>query len=447
MTDPTDEKREESVTALFELSSKFAHSCDPNAEYDWDDGVLTHKTLRAVAPGEVVTVNYYSGGWAESGAVSTAVRRHRLMRGKFFLCHCTLCSAPDALAALPCPACTTREGDGTLPLGRIFDSQADAEDWEHPMFIKMRDHPVVVPDGDAAEAAAAAPSWRCTSCGGVFSRDSMARLIIAAGVRRPLPRSEMLSARYGPASLLDVARWAESNSIFAEFQTDRLVSSGSPDVIFAPGGIAEVNLGRLNTLINEFAAIVGTSHASVTLLRLLRLKVALRGTFSYVNDPSKKPPSRAQMAAIVRRLLTVRSGSAAAAISASALLAAEVAALAAILRRGKRMFGMYTLLPHFACVMDSLGGLEDPSMARCVTQWQRRIAYSPACSLRQRTDSSPFASRSPESRRLVLDLLREVEKSKYDALDPKKAQAFAMMQHMVLAHAPFWTRGGGSSAA
>ena len=387
MTNPADKSHEETVTALFELSSKFAHSCDPNAQYEWDDDVLTHKTLCAVAPGEIVTVDYYKDG---SSATSTAIRRHRLMRGKFFLCHCTLCTAPDALAGLPCPACTTREGDGTLPLGRIFHSQADAEDWEHPMFITMRDHPVVIPDGDAASAAAAAPSWRCASCGGVFSRASMARLIVAAGVRRPLPRAEMLSARYGPASLLDVARWAESNSILADMQIGRLILKDSPDANVAPGGPAEVHVGRFTVLINEFAALVGTSHASVILLRLLRLKVVLRGAFSFVNDPSKKP-SRAQMAATVRRLLAVRSGSAAAAMPASALLAAEVAAVAAILRRGKRIMAMHSFLHYFACVMDSLGGLEDPSLARCVTQRQRRTA----CSVR---DSMLTAHRLPPGR-------------------------------------------------
>ena len=82
------------------------------------------------------------------------------------------------------------------------------------------------------------------------------------------------------------------------------------------------------------------------------------------------------MAATVRRLLAVRSGSAAAAMHASALLAAEVAAVAAILRRGQRIMAMHSFLHHFACVMDSLGGLEDPSLARCVTRRQRRIACS-----------------------------------------------------------------------
>ena len=46
VTNPADKSQEETVTALFELSSKFAHSCDPNAQYEWDDDVLTHKTWR-----------------------------------------------------------------------------------------------------------------------------------------------------------------------------------------------------------------------------------------------------------------------------------------------------------------------------------------------------------------------------------------------------------------
>ena len=375
MTNPVN-KDAANVTALFEISSKFAHSCDPNATWDWDKDVLTHKMIRAVAPGEVVTVDYYGGGCS---AHSTAVRRHRLMRGKFFMCHCSLCSAPDALAALPCPTCMPREGDGTLPLGRVFVSKADADDWEHPMFIPMRDHPVVIPDDDAAEDAATAPAWRCTSCGGVFSRDRMARITIAAGMRRPLPRSEMLSARFGAASLLDVARWAESNSIGGEMEFSIIHKlKGSDDVKFAPGGAAEGQLLHIPAIINELAALVGTSHTSVAVLRLLRLKTALQGVFLQIKDPAKKPPC-GQVAAVVRRLLCVRQGSAAAAMPASALLAAEVASLAATLRRGKRLMAMRIMLEHLTCVMDSLGGFEDPNIARCVAFCQNLAAALTAC--------------------------------------------------------------------
>ena len=163
------------VSTLFELSSKLTHSCDPNTYYDWsiEEGTLTHKTLRAVAAGVPLTVNYLASGSAES----TAVRRHRLVRGKFFVCRCDACIVPDQLAALPCPACTRREADGMLPLDAVFMTPSDALDWEHPCFIPMREHAVAVPDDPHGGAASdgAPPAWRCASCGGVVSAASVLR--------------------------------------------------------------------------------------------------------------------------------------------------------------------------------------------------------------------------------------------------------------------------------
>jgi hypothetical protein len=360
------------VSTLFELGSKFAHSCDPNAFYDWcaATGEMTHKTLRAVAPGEALTVDYYATGVVES----TPVRRHRLARGKFFVCGCAVCAAPDALASLPCPACVPRDAEGCVPLERVFVAPADARDWEHPSFIGLREHPVAIPDdganpveeGTAAAAAApaVAPAWRCATCGGAFSRRAMARLLIPAGVRRPLPRTEMMSARFGAARLLDVARWAESGAISGRLNLQHLLT-GPDAVLFAPGGVAEEQAIVLCTFMNEIAPIVGTSHASVISLRLFRLRTALHGAYALGCDPAQPRP-RDQVARDVRRLLGVRAGTAAAATPASALLAAEVTALAAALRRAKRLAALAPeTLCHLACVMDALGGLEDQNIARC----------------------------------------------------------------------------------
>ena len=46
------------VYTLFDVGSKFAHSCDPNAFYRWSEGVLTHETCRDVPAGAPLTVYY-----------------------------------------------------------------------------------------------------------------------------------------------------------------------------------------------------------------------------------------------------------------------------------------------------------------------------------------------------------------------------------------------------
>ena len=162
---PHDASKE--VSALFEVSSKFSHSCDPNSEYSLDEEgqdepELTHTTLREVAPGEVLTVSYMPlSRW------STTVRRHLLARGKFFSCNCALCTAPDRLAALPCPACVRRGADGTVPYKSLFISPEDAADWQNPTFAPLREEippssrtAALSRSGGAAKPAAACSRMR-----------------------------------------------------------------------------------------------------------------------------------------------------------------------------------------------------------------------------------------------------------------------------------------------
>jgi hypothetical protein len=269
-------------------------------------------------------------------------------------------------------------GDGTLPLERVFVAPADARDWSHPTFIGLREHPLAVPDdganpveNDAAAAAAVAspaappPAWRCATCGGAFSRRALARLLIPAHVRRPLPRSDTLSSRFGAARLLDVARWAECGAISSKLNLQAGLKEPESVTFFAAGGAAEAEALNLNTHINELAALVGTSHASITSLRLYRLGTALRGAFAR-GCVAPQPCSRAQLADEVRRLLGVRAGTAAATTLASALLADEVAALAATLRRAKRLAALTPkTMCQLTCVMAALGGLTDQKIARC----------------------------------------------------------------------------------
>jgi hypothetical protein len=180
-------------------------------------------------------------------------------------------------------------------------------------------------------------------------------------VRRPLPRRETLSASHGAATLLDVARWAESCGISGTMRMQASLA-GPDDVLFAPGGTAEKQVRSASAYINELSRLVGTSHASVTTLRLHRLTVALRGAYARA-----WPCPREELAAEVRRLLGVRAGTAAAATPASTLLAHETASLAATLRRAKRLAALKPMpLCHLACVLAGLGGFEDEKIARCV---------------------------------------------------------------------------------
>jgi hypothetical protein len=458
------------LSTLFELSSKFAHSCDANAYYDWssEHGVLTHKTLRAVAPGEALTVDYHTGGRAES----TRVRRYKLSRAKFFDCACAACAAPDALDALPCPACVPRratEDNSLLQLDRVFAAPADALDWANPTFIALREHPIAIPDdgantvqedddANAGAAAAAAssqlPAWRCASCGGVFSRAAMARITIAAGVRRPLPRSDTLSARHGAARLLDVARWAESGAASCDVHLRTVLRAQPHAVAFAPGGKAEKHARELCTFINELAPIVGTAHASVTTLRLYRLSVAVHGAFQRACTEEAAPCPRGELAGLVRRLLGVRAGSAAAATPASALLTAELASLAATLRRAKRLTALTpSLVTNLTCVVDALGGLEDPNKARCVRCFvvcvlmpARRSPLLHAASCRFPAPlRAPLTRARARARRLLLDVVRDVARGTSDGMLVE--EELTTMQVMILSYARFWARGGGGASA
>ena len=358
---PQDESK--NVPALFEFSSKFSHSCDPNTKYSLSDGdKLTHTTLRDVAPGEVLTVSYFPRSrW------STTVRRHLLARGKFFECGCMRCTAPDWFAALPCPSCVPRGADGTVPLERLFISPADAADWRHPKYVSLREQISTV----VAEGGGASPTcWCCSTCGGVFSHAFMARITIADGVRRPLPRSSVLSSRFGAASLLDVARWAEGFS-FIFITVHEKALDADDEVVFAPcppGGVADEMVPQLNTCINELAALVGPWHASVLALRLQRLRNTLRGAFRRGCAVTARPDARHHVAAEVRRLLGAHDGSAAARAQASLLLLSEMGWLLQTLRRARLPGLEPKMVVHFACVMAALGALEDKNFAQCVRE-------------------------------------------------------------------------------
>ena len=246
------------IPALYERNAKVAHACLWAANttffrpgHGTRGGMLT---LAPITPGTPLLYDYIGGGMT---LYTTAVRRHLLRRGKMFDCFCEACSAPDALAALPCPACVPRDPvTGLVPQARLVGGARE-----------LFSHPLVVPDG-VHVGASTPPAWRCDTCGGVFSAERMAALQIAAGVCRPSPRVSSLKLAAKPAALLDVARWADAAVAQMLLELPRSPYSATPE--------AEAEF--LFNYMYRLVPIVGTAHASVLRLRFEHLKVLHRVT-------------------------------------------------------------------------------------------------------------------------------------------------------------------------
>ena len=242
------------IPVLYERSAKVAHACNWAAnsmffrpERTSERGFML--TLAPIAPGTPLLYDYIGGG---DTMHTTAVRRHLLRRGKMFDCFCEACAAPDALAALPCPACVPRDpATGLVPLSRLKGELRE-----------LFSHPVVVPDG-VRPGCSAPPAWRCDTCGGVFSPERMAALQIAAGVSRPSPRTSTLQPEAEPAPLLDVARWADAAVAQMLLEMPRSPLSATP----------ESEAEFLSSYLHRLVPIVGTAHASVLRLRFEHLRV------------------------------------------------------------------------------------------------------------------------------------------------------------------------------
>jgi hypothetical protein len=89
-----------SAAALFALGCKVAHSCRANVAYRFVRGALQYRVIRPVALGEPLTFNYLG----ENVCRDIGARSALLQLTKRFSCHCSLCSEPDRLRALPCEA-------------------------------------------------------------------------------------------------------------------------------------------------------------------------------------------------------------------------------------------------------------------------------------------------------------------------------------------------------
>lgn len=76
-----------------DVANAFNHSCDPNCTVTWRGSTLTISTLRAVAPGEQLTLSY---GAHFVHHPNVAARRAHLHAHYFFDCHCSACERGDA---------------------------------------------------------------------------------------------------------------------------------------------------------------------------------------------------------------------------------------------------------------------------------------------------------------------------------------------------------------
>eukprot|EP00931_Biecheleriopsis_adriatica_P078655 TRINITY_DN52088_c0_g1_i1.p1 TRINITY_DN52088_c0_g1~~TRINITY_DN52088_c0_g1_i1.p1 ORF type:complete len:394 (-),score=56.17 TRINITY_DN52088_c0_g1_i1:36-1217(-) len=88
---PRGSRAEETVLCL--LASRFNHSCAPNAEYLWveDRKMEEVRTVRAVAPGEEICVNYFG----DAVQLPRSARQAQLREGFRFDCRCPVCIAAD----------------------------------------------------------------------------------------------------------------------------------------------------------------------------------------------------------------------------------------------------------------------------------------------------------------------------------------------------------------
>ena len=93
---------------MFEVGSKFNHSCVPNCtynQYTLIHGVPAMRVfaLKAIMKGEQIFTTYIGG---TDMLLSTRERRNLLRRQKAFECLCERCCSRDVLAPLKCPACS-----------------------------------------------------------------------------------------------------------------------------------------------------------------------------------------------------------------------------------------------------------------------------------------------------------------------------------------------------
>lgn len=137
-------------SSLFEVGSKFNHSCDANAFYEGREGLGSFTALRAISVGEPVTLNYIG----DDAIMSTSGRQRLLQATRLFTCHCCRCvSRVDRARLVPCPGCHERTASGLLPAA-VANAASDDTTVHYACF------------GGGTDATC---PWRCSHCATSYS--------------------------------------------------------------------------------------------------------------------------------------------------------------------------------------------------------------------------------------------------------------------------------------
>lgn len=84
------------MVALFSLTARINHSCDPRAEVRSEEFVDCRIDLvakREILAGEEITISYINVGRTAGGSARDRTRRMRELRAKYlFECDCALCT-------------------------------------------------------------------------------------------------------------------------------------------------------------------------------------------------------------------------------------------------------------------------------------------------------------------------------------------------------------------
>ena len=201
--------------AIFELSAKINHSCDPNANYCISEGKLRHMAVRRISAGEAITSNYIG----DHIIMDHSRRQRRLHTEKLFHCACSRCTKPDLSRVVPCPGCHPRDWSGRLPEEPPSPPQsvakAAAED----------DRRIAYATPIATPPASTGPMWRCERCDKSWYYGE-----ISQGVRPDALRAMPDSCRSLDPRILDEEKMSDAVYNF----TDQVLNGGRglsyPDV-------------------------------------------------------------------------------------------------------------------------------------------------------------------------------------------------------------------------
>lgn len=82
----------ENGAALFEISTRINHSCQPSAIWHEENGTIYHEAKRSIRAGEEITIRYQ----AQLEEWTREERIKHLQDSRYFWCRCNLCESGDS---------------------------------------------------------------------------------------------------------------------------------------------------------------------------------------------------------------------------------------------------------------------------------------------------------------------------------------------------------------